>query len=145
MGSWTPISGCCQVVYTFDDRSYNNFLGASPVYHLIPFCFGRVRHGIGMLNRFDHANTTRTQEVIHIIFMMQGLPCCITKETGFMTNAVRDFFLATLGCMATGLLLCPAFILAEAGSTKGWSCCHPICLSKFGLSNVIWSLLEVRW
>eukprot|EP00438_Fugacium_kawagutii_P036227 Skav234084 [mRNA] locus=scaffold212:52296:55057:- [translate_table: standard] len=37
-----------------------------------------------------------------------------------MTNALRDFFLATLGCMATGLLLCPAFILAEVDQYWSW-------------------------
>jgi hypothetical protein len=36
------------------------------------------------------------------------------EESGFMTNAFRDFFVATLGCVCVGLLLCPAFVWAEA-------------------------------
>ena len=37
-----------------------------------------------------------------------------SEESGFMTNAFRDLFVATLGSVCVGLLLCPAFVWAKA-------------------------------
>lgn len=56
--------------------------------------------------------------IIQLSFAM--IDSVLRSESGFMTNAFRDFFVATLGCVCVGLLLCPAFVWAEVDRSWSW-------------------------